>query len=124
MEIIAFGSEDLDNLLNLEPLRALYLPFGAMLIDRSGIILQYNKAAALPGSRTPDDFIGRDLFNEVARCTLNTVFHREFLRFHRTGQCNTLFSYDFDLDGKTVNAKIHLKSQTDNQTCWVFIKLT
>ena len=111
-------------MLSTEPLRALYLPFGAMLIDRNGMILKYNKAAALPGSRSPDDVIGKDLFNDVARCALNTVFHREFLRFHRTGHCNTIFNYDFDLDGKAVNAKIHLKSQLNCESCWIFIKLT
>ena len=42
MEIIPFGSQDIDNILSREPQRAEYLPFGAVLLDRMGKILKYN----------------------------------------------------------------------------------
>lgn len=47
MEIIPFGSADIDNILSREPQRAEYLPFGAVLLDRTGKIVKYNKAEAL-----------------------------------------------------------------------------
>lgn len=124
MEIIPFGSQDLDNILNREPQRAEYLPFGAVLLDRSGRIVKYNKAEGLIASRTPEEMIGKDFFNDVAPCAKGKRFHGEFLKFHRTGQVNVMFDYTFAYKGADVGVKIHLKSQPDGQFCWMFVKRT
>ena len=124
MEIIPFGSQDLDNILNREPQRAEYLPFGAVLLDRSGKITKYNKAEGLIASRLPDDVLGKDFFNDVAPCAKGKRFHGEFLKFHRTGQVNVMFDYTFAYKGADVGVKIHLKSQPDGQYCWMFVKRT
>ena len=124
MEIIPFGSQDLDNILNREPQRAEYLPFGAVMLDRNGRIVKYNKAEGLIASRAPEAMIGKDFFNDVAPCAKGKRFHGEFLKFHRTGQLNVMFDYKFAYKGADVGVKIHLKAQPDGQNCWMFVKRT
>lgn len=122
MEIIPFGSQDLDNILAREPQRAEYLPFGAVMLDRNGKIVKYNRAEGLIANRTPEDMMGKDFFNEVAPCAKGKRFHGEFLTFHRTGQVNVMFDYKFAYKGANVGVKIHLKAQPDGQHCWMFVK--
>lgn len=122
MEIIPFGSQDIDNILQREPNRAERLPFGAVLLDRSGKILKYNQAEGLIAGRSPDDVIGKDFFNDIAPCAKGKRFHGEFLKFFKSGQVNTLFDYEFDYKMKPVKVRIHIKSAPDGQTCWMFIK--
>ncbi|ABN78764.1 photoactive yellow protein [Cereibacter sphaeroides] len=122
MEIIPFGSADLDNILAREPQRAEYLPFGAVLLDRTGTILKYNRAEGGIANRNPADVIGKNFFNEIAPCAKGKRFHGEFLRFHQTGQVNVMFDYKFAYKGANVGVKIHMKSQPDGQSCWLFVK--
>jgi photoactive yellow protein len=122
MEIIPFGSQDVDNILNREPQRAEYLPFGAVLLDRQGTIVKYNKAESIIANRNPADVIGRNFFNEIAPCAKGKRFHGEFLKFHQTGQINVMFDYRFAYKGADVGVRIHLKSQPDGQYCWLFVK--
>lgn len=122
MEIIPFGSQDIDNILQREPNRAERLPFGAVLLDRTGKILKYNQAEGLIAGRNPDDVIGKDFFNDIAPCAKGKRFHGEFLKFFKTGQVNSLFDYEFDYKMKPVKVRIHIKAAPDGQTCWMFIK--
>ena len=122
MEIIPFGSNDIDNILSREPARAEYLPFGAVMLDRTGKIIKYNKAEGLIAGRDPGAVIGKNFFNDIAPCAKGKRFHGEFLKFHKTGQVNTLFDYEFGYKGANVKVRIHLKSQPDGQTCWLFVK--
>ncbi|ETX15876.1 phosphonate transporter [Roseivivax halodurans JCM 10272] len=122
MEIIPFGSQDVDNILSREPQRAEYLPFGAVLLDRHGTIVKYNKAERMIANRNPADVIGKNFFNEIAPCAKGKRFHGEFLKFHQSGQINVMFDYKFAYKGANVGVKIHLKSQPDGQHCWLFVK--
>jgi len=122
MEIIPFGSQDVDNILSREPQRAEYLPFGAVLLDRQGTIVKYNKAESMIANRNPADVIGKNFFNDIAPCAKGKRFHGEFLKFHQTGQINVMFDYRFAYKGADVGVRIHLKSQPDGQFCWLFVK--
>ena len=122
MEIIPFGTNDIDNILAREPARAESLPFGAVLLDRMGRIAKYNKAEGLIAGRDPASVIGRDFFNEIAPCAKGKRFHGEFLKFNRTGQANVMLDYKFNYKGTEVAVKIHLKAQPDGQFCWLFVK--
>lgn len=124
MEIIPFGSQDLDDILAREPKRAHYLPFGAVMLDRFGKILIYNKAEGLITNRNADDMIGKDFFNDAAPCAKGKRFHGEFLKFQRSGQIDVMFDFTFAYKGADVAVKIHLKSQPDGQNCWMFAKRT
>lgn len=122
MEIIPFGTNDIDNILAREPARAESLPFGAVLLDRMGRIVKYNKAEGLIVGRDPAAVMGRDFFNEIAPCAKGKRFHGEFLKFNRTGQANVMLDYKFSYKGADVSVKIHLKAQPDGQFCWLFVK--
>jgi photoactive yellow protein len=122
MEIIPFGSKDVDNILQREPQRAEFLPFGAVLLDRAGKIVKYNQAEGLIVGRNPADVIGKDFFNEIAPCAKGKRFHGEFLKFARTGQLNVMLDYEFDYKMKPVRVRIHMKSAPDGQQCWMFVK--
>lgn len=122
MDIIPFGSQDIDNILSREPQRAEYLPFGAVLLDRNGKIVKYNKAESVIANRNPEDVVGKSFFDEIAPCAKGKRFHGEFLKFHQTGQINVMFDYKFAYKGANVGVKIHLKAQPDGQNCWLFVK--
>ena len=122
MEIIPFGAQDIDNILSREPQRAEYLPFGAVMLDRNGTIVRYNKSESVIASRVPEDVMGKNFFSEVAPCAKGKRFHGEFLKFHQTGQINVMFDYKFAYKGANVAVKIHMKSQPDGQHCWLFVK--
>jgi photoactive yellow protein len=122
MEIIPFGSQDIDNILSREPHRAEYLPFGAVMLDRSGTIVRYNKAEGALVSRVPEEVVGKKFFDEIAPCAKGKRFHGEFLKFHQTGQINVMFDYKFAYKGANLAVKIHMKAQPDGQHCWLFVK--
>lgn len=122
MEILPFGSNDIDNILQREPHRAESLAFGAILVDRKGVISKYNAAESHIAKRDAQEVLGKRFFDDVAPCAKGKRFHGEFLKFRRTGQVDTLFDYEFDYKMERVGVKIHLKSQADGQSCWIFIK--
>lgn len=122
MDIIPFGSNDADNILQKEPQRAESLPFGAIRLDRLGKILSYNKAEGLIAGRDPDQVLGKDFFMDVAPCARGKRFHGEFLKFYKTGEANTMFDYEFEYKTKPTKVRIHIKSAADGETCWLFIK--
>lgn len=122
MDILPFGSNDIDNILQREPQRAESLPFGAVLLDRKGTIMRYNQAESLMVQRSAEEVIGKNFFNDIAPCAKGKRFHGEFLKFRRTGTVDTLFDYEFDYKMQRLKVKIHLKSQPDGQSCWIFVK--
>ena len=100
MEIIAFGSKDVDNILQRDPTRIEFLPFGAVLLDRMGKIVKYNSAEGVIVGRSAADVIGRNFFNDVAPCAKGKKFHGEFLKFSQTGNVNTTGYVRVQIDGK------------------------
>lgn len=122
MEIIPFGSQDADNILQREPHRAETLPFGAVLLDRNGVIQKYNQSEGLMMGRDPGQVIGKNFFDDIAPCAKGKRFHGEFLKFHQSGQVNTLFDYEFEYKSSPIKVRIHIKSAADGQSCWLFIK--
>lgn len=122
MELIAFGKDNLDNILAQEPHRMESLPFGAVQLDREGRILQYNASEAMISGRNAGDVIGKNFFTEVAPCARGKRFHSEFLLFSRDGKVNTMFDYAFDYKMQETYVRIHMKSTDDGQACWLFIK--
>jgi photoactive yellow protein len=122
MEIIPFGSKDIDNILAKEPHRAEMLPFGTVQLDRQGKIVKYNQAEGLIVGRDPAACIGKRFFDDIAPCAKGKRFHGEFLKFYQTGQFNVLFDYEFDYKMKPVHVRIHMKAAPDGNTCWLFVK--
>lgn len=122
MEIIPFGSNDVDNILQKEPQRAENLAFGAILLDRTGKIIKYNQAEGLISGRAVDDVIGKNFFNDIAPCAKGKKFHGLFLQFAQTGSVNTMLDYEFDYKMSPIKVRIHMKSAPNGDQCWLFVK--
>jgi photoactive yellow protein len=122
MEVIKFGSNDLENRLASDPTRAELLPFGAVLLDQQGNVLRYNHAESGISGRTGSDVIGKNFFNDVAPCAKGQTFYNHFYRAVADGHVNAMFDYQFDYKMQATNVRIHMKSADASQGIWIFIK--
>ena len=122
MDVVKFGAGDTENLLARDPGRIERLPFGAILVDRVGKVLQYNQAEAMISGRAPNDVLGKNFFNDIAPCSKGHAFQSKFQAGLAAGQVNTLFEYTFDYKMAPTKVRVHLKSNNVNEGVWVFIK--
>ncbi len=122
MEVIEFGADDIDNRLAEGAEYAEALPFGAILLDRTGNIMKYNKAEGLISGRDPDDVMGKNFFNDVAPCAKGRELYGKFQKAATEPACNYLLDYTFDYKMETTRVRIHLKSADTSKGIWMFIK--
>lgn len=122
MQIVKFGNNDTENLLATDPSRIERLPFGAIMVDRSGRVLKYNQAEAMISGRTADAVLGRNFFQEIAPCTKGHQFMGAFQKGVQAGQVNTMFEYTFDYKMKPTKVRVHMKSANIDGGIWIFIK--
>lgn len=122
MEVIKFGSDDLENRLATDPSRVELLPFGAILLNQQGDVMRYNHVESGISGRSAADVVGRNFFNEVAPCAKGQVFYNHFFRAVADGQVNAMFDYQFDYKMQRTNVRIHMKSADAARGVWVFIK--
>ncbi len=74
------------------------LPFGVVCLDQEGTILRYNLYEAQFARLDRNQVLGRDFFNEIARCTRGDAFEGQFRRVVASGASGSLaqFPYIFD----------------------------
>lgn len=123
MDVIAFGSDDLDNVLkNKSSAEIDKLAFGAIQLDRTGRVLQYNAMEGQITGRDPRATVGKNFFTDVAPCTNKPAFKGEFDKGVASGKLNTMFEYTFDYNMKPTRVKVHMKKAVIDDTYWVFVK--
>ena len=123
MEIVTFGSEDIENTLSkMDDKKINDLAFGAIQLDGSGKILQYNAAEGAITGRDPKAVIGKNFFREVAPCTNSREFKGRFEEGVAAGNLNTMFEYTFDYEMKPTKVKVHMKKALSGDSYWVFVK--
>ena len=122
MEVIKFGSDDLENRLATDPSRAELLPFGAIMVNQHGDVLRYNHVESGISGRIAADVVGKNFFNDVAPCAKGQVFYNHFFRAVADGHVNTMFDYQFDYKMQATNVRIHMKSADASRGVWIFIK--
>ncbi|WP_375401789.1 photoactive yellow protein [uncultured Sphingomonas sp.] len=122
MEVIKFGSDDLENRLASDPSRAELLPFGAILVNQQGDVLRFNQVESGISGRTVGDVVGKNFFNDIAPCAKGQIFYNHFFRAVAEGQINTMFDYQFDYKMTATNVRIHMKSADAASGIWIFIK--
>lgn len=124
MEIVAFGTQDIDNALSGMDDNALDdLAFGAILLDAGGTIIKYNRTEGDICNRDPKEMIGRNFFTDVAPCTNTRGFKGKFDDGVSKGNLNTLFQYTFDYNMKPTRVNVHLKKAANQQgRYWVIVK--
>jgi len=123
MEIIPFGKDDISNVVARMDKSALdNLPFGAVLIDRRGTIIKFNKMEGEMGGSDPRQSVGKNWFRDVAPCTRSREFYGKFVEGVKRGHLDALFDYTFDYKSTKQAARIHFKSARDPNYFWIFVK--
>lgn len=123
MEIIQFGSGDIENKLATMSKKQLDdVAFGAIQLDAQGTILVYNAAEGDITGRDPAAVIGKNFFRDVAPCTNSKEFKGRFDDGVKNGNLNTMFEYVFDYEMKPTKVKVHMKKAIVGDSYWVFVK--
>lgn len=123
MEMVRFGSEDIENTLaSMSGKQLDGLAFGAIQLDGNGKILSYNAAEGDITGRDPKSVIGRNFFSDVAPCTNSREFSGRFREGVQNDNLNTLFEYVFDYEMKPTKVKVHMKKAISGDTYWIFVK--
>lgn len=123
VELVSFGKTDIENVLaRLGPAQLNQLAFGAVEVDATGTILQYNATEGAITGRDPKAVIGRNFFRDVAPCTNRPAFKGVFDAGVQSGRLNTIFEYVFDNRMAATKVKVHMKRALSGKTYWIFVK--
>ena len=123
MEIVRFGSDDIENVLStMDDGKLDELAFGAVQLDANGKILSYNAAESEITGRNADDVIGKNFFTEVAPCTNTDEFYGKFKAGVQEDNLNSLFEYVFDYQMTPTKVQVHMKKALQGDSYWVFVK--
>ena len=123
MEIVQFGSNDIENkLASMDKGQLDDVAFGAIQLDANGKIIQYNAAEGDITGRDPQAVVGKNFFTDVAPCTNSKEFKGKFDEGVKNGDLNTMFEYTFDYEMKPTKVKVHMKKALSGDSYWVFVK--
>jgi photoactive yellow protein len=76
------------------------LPFGFILLDENGVVVDYHPCDDFPRRLTRDTVRGRQFFGEVAPCASVQEFQGRFERMVRAGtSASEHFAFEFRFDG-------------------------
>lgn len=120
MEIYRFGTGDAVNILQKEPDRLDRLPYGAIQLDRAGVVLKFNRAEEMSTGLLRDEVVGRNFFQDVAPCSRSQPVFKHFQRFLAGDRVDAVMRYAIALPDRSFDVKAHLRSQGD--VCWLFMK--
>lgn len=98
------------------------LPFGAIKLDASGKILQYNAAEASLTGRDPKLVIGKNFFTDVAPCTNVQEFAGAYRDGVAAGDLRQTFRYRFDFEMTPTDVTVTLFFDGRSQSGWVFVR--
>ncbi|MFW5724788.1 MAG: photoactive yellow protein [Halochromatium sp.] len=123
MEIVHFGSDDIENnLANMSDEDLDKLAFGAIQLDASGKVLQYNAAEGGITGRDPKSVIGKNFFTDIAPCTQSKEFQGRFQEGVKNENLHTMFEYVFDYKMQPTKVKVHMKQALIDDSYWIFVK--
>lgn len=123
MDLIKFGQDDIENAISkLGSGEVDNLAFGAIELDDSGKILQYNAAEGAITGRDPKAVIGKNFFTHVAPCTKTPEFFGRFEEGVKSKNLNVMFEYTFDYNMKPTKVRVHMKRALSGASNWIFVK--
>ncbi|AMD00564.1 MULTISPECIES: photoactive yellow protein [Halomonas] len=123
LDKVTFGSDDIENsLAKMDDKKLDSLAFGAIQLDASGKIMQYNAAEGSITGRDPKSVIGKNFFTDVAPCTQSKEFQGRFKEGVKNNDLNTMFEYIFDYKMKPTKVKVHMKKALTGDSYWIFVK--
>lgn len=123
LDFVEFGKESIENILGKMSKEQIDgLAFGAIQLDASGKILQYNAMEGSITGRDPKAMIGRNFFTDVAPCTNTPKFKGVFDAGVKQNSLNTMIEYVFDYQMAPTKVKVHMKKALVGDSYWVFVK--
>lgn len=123
MRLVKFGEENTANVLASKTSAEIdQLTFGAIRLDATGKILDYNSAEAAITGRNPGDVIGKNFFKDVAPCTNTPAFEGLFRDGVAKGHLNVLFVYVLDYNMMPTQVRVQMQKAKDDDSYWVFVK--
>ena len=123
MELVSFGQGDIENAMaKLGKGDVDNLAFGAIQLDDSGKILQYNATEGAITGRDPNAVIGKNFFTDVAPCTKTPQFFGRFQDGVKSKNLNVMFEYTFDYNMAPTKVKVHMKRALTGDSNWIFVK--
>ena len=90
------------------------LPFGIVKMDLKGTILEYNMAEGALTGTDPRWAIGKNFFDDVAKCTKTQAFYGRFVDGVKKGFLNVVFEYVFDHQKNATKVKVHMFTMPDS----------
>ncbi|MBU2099153.1 MAG: photoactive yellow protein [Gammaproteobacteria bacterium] len=122
LEVIDFGANDLDNrLAKMSSAEIDQLAFGAIQLDPTGTILQYNETEGAITGRSPSQVIGKNFFTDVAPCTNTPKFKGAFDKVVKD-RGSVMIEYTFDYQMAPTKVKVHMKPALVGGSFWIFVK--
>ncbi len=123
LDVVEFGKENIENILGkMSKAQIDGLAFGAIQLDASGKILQFNAMEGSITGRDPKAMIGRNFFTDVAPCTNTPKFKGVFDAGVKQNNLNTMIEYVFDYQMAPTKVKVHMKKALVGDSYWVFVK--
>ena len=98
------------------------LPFGAIGVDKSGVIFAYNAAEARLAELNAETVIGKNFFTDVAPCTNVEAFAERFRRGIEIGEFNVVFPFIFRFPDRAVNVWVTLFHESGADVAWIFVE--
>ncbi len=123
MEVLSFGSDDIDNALaNFTPEDLDSLAFGAILLDSNATILAYNATESAITGCPVEEVLGKNFFVDVAPCTSTAEFKGRFDEGIAHGHLDVIFEYAFVFEHHSFKVKVHMKNAIEPGRWWIFVK--
>ena len=98
------------------------LPFGAIGVDKSGVIFAFNAAEARLAELSAETVIGKNFFTDVAPCTNVEAFAERFRRGIEIGEFNVVFPFIFRFPDRAVNVWVTLFHESGADVAWIFVE--
>ncbi|MEC5217341.1 photoactive yellow protein [Actimicrobium sp. GrIS 1.19] len=123
LELPGFGKSDIEACLDKASDGDIdRLDFGAVEVDRSGVVVKCNATEGALVGCDPALAIGKNFFTDVAPCTATPAFKGVFETGVRDNSLNTMFEFLLDCGRASTRVKVHMKKALGGETCWIFLK--
>ncbi len=100
-----------------------HLPFGVIIVDRSGTILEYNTYESEMAGLTRERVVGRNFFRDVAPCTAIREFEGRFTTFLSSAEKSIEpfeFVFPFASGARRVNI-VFVRTNFDSQRATICV---
>jgi len=96
------------------------MPFGAILLDRHGVVKTYNRWEANLARRDPSSVLGKNFFTEVAPCTDVAAFRGRLDELANSGEASYVFDFEFKFPWGERRVRIRFLIESADER-WVFV---